>query len=77
MRNKKPWNHVKGSGKMIVGRDIGISEVTLFSLCALVRKFVYRSLARHDIRWWIEEQWRSILRYVSKVLIMVKGRAQR
>jgi hypothetical protein len=38
----KPWKPRQHCSKMVLGRDVGLQEVSTLSLCALVGRFNYR-----------------------------------
>jgi hypothetical protein len=43
---------------MVLGRDVGLKEVSSLSLLALVGKFSYWACSMADIGKWTEENWK-------------------
>jgi hypothetical protein len=69
----KPWKPRRKCSKMVLGRDVGMQEVSTLSLCALVGRFRYRALSKFDIDWWMEENWKPLSGYSPEVLVLVRG----
>ena len=55
-RRNKAWKVRKEKGRMVLGRDVGLMEVTQLSLLTLVGNFGYGALAKVDLGWWLEEK---------------------
>ena len=52
----KSWKPRKVRPKMVLGRDVGLCEISFLSFCTLVGWFSYWELSKQDIGWWVDEQ---------------------
>jgi hypothetical protein len=53
--SQKSWKHRSSRRKMVLGTDVGLGEVSVLSVCALVRRFNYWACSKTDIGWWMEK----------------------
>ena len=42
---------------MVLGQGVDLIEVASMTLCALVGRFSYHVVAKHNVGWWLEENW--------------------
>ena len=57
----------------VLGHDVTIDMVSALSPCALVGRFEYFNLSRSVILSWVREVWKSILKIVPKVVMLING----
>lgn len=58
---------------MVLGDDVGLGEILVMSLCALVGRFNYWALPKTNIGWWMEKHWEHLLGYISVISMLLHG----
>ena len=67
--SQKVWKHVHHRSKMVLGSDLGLSNVARMSLCSLIGKFGYKTTKTYNVGAWMEGNWRPLLGYVLVLFV--------
>jgi hypothetical protein len=69
----KAWKTRSSHRKMVLGDDVGLGEILVMSLCALVGQFNYWALPKTNIGRWMEKHWEPLLGYISILSVLLHG----
>jgi hypothetical protein len=58
---------------MVIGHDIGLADSVTLSLYPLVGRLSYKYLCQTDLSKWVNNNWKPILTYTSKITYLTQG----